>query len=153
MTKSEKLQSAIALLVAIFALLISVWQGCEQRRHNRYSIRPLLNFDVQSSNETKNIQLANEGLGPAIFKRFSIEIDGQKLDGKDGNPWVTVLEKRGLTNKISQMYYYNVGTIMKPSRTVGLLTWEADSLRVLDITIDIIYESIYEEEFRIRENF
>lgn len=51
MSRSEKLQSSIAIFIATIALMISVWQGCEQRRHNRLSVRPLLGFETISYND------------------------------------------------------------------------------------------------------
>jgi len=153
MAKSERIQSTAAMLVAVIALLISVWQGCEERRHNRFSVRPLLNFDLYSSSGTRTIRLANEGLGPAVFKQFIIEIDGKKFNADDGNPWEAVLEKRDLRNNFSQMYYYANGTIMQSNKSASLLVWKVDSVRQLDIVIDVIYESIYEERFHLREEF
>ncbi|MEN0051168.1 MAG: hypothetical protein AAF806_29155 [Bacteroidota bacterium] len=153
MAKSEKIQSTAAMFVAVIALLISVWQGCEERRYNRFSVRPLLNFDLHSSSGTRTIKLANEGLGPAIFKQFVIEIDGKKYNAENGNPWEAVLEKRGLRNKFSQMYYYADGTIMQANNSANLLIWKVDSIRRLNIVIDVTYESIYEERFHLKEEF
>lgn len=153
MSKSEKIQSLIAILIALMALFISLWQGFEQRRHNRYSVRPLLTYDINSYNLTKSIRLSNDGLGPALIKRFVLEIDGEKLDAEDGNPWKQVVEKRGLQGKFSEMYYFSEGTTMKADRSMNLFTWKLDSVQQLDISILIEYNSIYEEEFSIEEHF
>ena len=153
MSKSEKLQSAIAIFIAMMALFISLWQGCEQRKHNRLSVRPLLTFDVFSRNQTKSIRLSNDGLGPALIKRFMITIDGEKLDAEKGNPWTAVLDKRLLRNRFSEMYYFAEGTTVKADRSFNLFTWEPDSVQQLGIRILIDYQSIYEEKFSIEEGF
>lgn len=153
MTRSEKIQSFIAIFIAIIALFISIWQGFEQRKHNRYSVRPLLTFDSYVSNKTRSIRISNDGLGPAIIKEFKVKIDGETISGDQDNPWTTVVEKRNLNGKISEMYYFANGTTMKTEKSRNLLSWKTDTISSLDISIFIKYLSIYEEEFTMEEAF
>ena len=151
--KTEKIQSLIAILVAILALAISIWQGFEERKHNRLSVKPLLNFETVSHNQTKSIRLSNDGLGPAIIKGFYVYLDGEQLDANIQNPWTKVLEHRNLSGQVSQMWYLSASSIFKPEKAYNLLSWPVDSLAQLDIRITIDYASIYEEEFSVSEEF
>lgn len=153
MSRSERLQSSVAIFIATIALMISVWQGCEQRKHNRLSVRPLLNFDMISYNTTRSIKLSNNGLGPAVIKSFRLTLDGKQIDAEDGNPWASVIQARSLQGKYSAMYYFADGSIIKPEETYSLFTWTPEDTARLDITINIQYNSLYEEEYRIGESF
>lgn len=153
MTKSEKIQSSLAIFIAMTALMISVWQGCEQRRHNRLSVRPLLDFQTVGHNNTQSIQLANNGLGPAIVQGFYIDVDGQRLDGNQVNPWKQVIANRFLQGKYSEMYYFSSSSIIKPEQTYHLFTWMPGDTIQLGITVTIEYTSIYNEKYVKSESF
>ncbi len=151
--KHENLQSLIAITIATLAVVISIWQGFEQRRHNRLSVKPLLNFETVAHNQTKTIRLSNDGLGPAIIKEFYVTMDGEKIDANVQNPWTPVVENRGLTGQVSQMWYLAESSILKPEKSYNLLSWPLDSMAQLDIQVVIAYESIYQQGFRISEDF
>jgi len=79
----------VTLLVAVSAIGLSVWEGCETRRHNRLAVLP--NLDVHARNlmvetgatvtvggqprtmdeqqSTRRVVLRNTGLGPAVVRR------------------------------------------------------------------------------------
>ena len=149
--KSEKIQSYLAVFLAIFAVVISIWQGYEQRRHNRLSVKPILTFDGITSNNRRMIRLSNDGLGPAIIKRFRIIEDGKIYDAADGNPWNKLSFFSSLN--YSEMYYFDDGATIKPEDTYHLLSWEIDTTHLLGIELWIEYESIYEERFELRDDF
>lgn len=55
-------------VVAICALVTSIWQGYLSRRHNVLSVRPHLEVVVTSSiHGTNHLALKNGGLGPAVL--------------------------------------------------------------------------------------
>lgn len=149
--KSETVQSLIAVVIALIAVFISIWQGYEQRRHNRLSVKPILTFDAISHNNYKSIRLSNDGLGPAIVKRFIISEKGTQFDASEGNPWTEIKQLPNI--QYSEMYYFDDGATIKPNEHFNLLTWEADSIRILDIELLIEYESIYEESFELSSGF
>ena len=153
MSKSERFQSSIAIFIATIALMISVWQDCEQRKHNRLSVRPLLSFETISYNNSQSIKLSNNGLGPALIQSFQIELDGKNYDAEAGNPWRPVVEARSLQGKYSSMYYFANASIIKPEEVYSLLTWTPGDTVQLDITIRVTYQSLYEEEYSLTESF
>lgn len=67
----------VSLFVAACALSISIWQGYEVRKHNRLSVKPRLNFYIESATDvTNHISLINSGTGPAVIQDITIFIDG-----------------------------------------------------------------------------
>jgi hypothetical protein len=71
-------------VTAVCALIVSIWQGITQRRHNRLSVRPNLRIDWlwnDVRDKTKvTVQLSNNGLGPAILAKVNWEKDGELLE-------------------------------------------------------------------------
>lgn len=72
-----------ALFVAGIALALSIYEGYQNRRHNRLSVKPHigLNFDVGPDRKSQ-VYFRNEGLGPAILRNISIQVNGgEKFSG------------------------------------------------------------------------
>ena len=69
--------SIAAIVIALCALGISIWQGFETRRNYRLSVTP--NIDIlgkwTKDDGFQGIILSNKGLGPAIIIKIEIEID------------------------------------------------------------------------------
>ncbi len=70
-------------VIAFCALVVSIWQMTESRKHNLISTKPILCFRVISNpNEKKNgIFLVNRGLGPALIK--SMMINGKEVNASN----------------------------------------------------------------------
>src|SRR5688572_25280527 len=84
MTLSEATVTAMsAVFIALLALTVTIWQAALTRRHNRLSVRPHLRIDWlvsdEGTDEKVSVVLSNNGLGPAIIKRFQWKIDGKPL--------------------------------------------------------------------------
>lgn len=68
-----------AIIIAVFALIVSVWQGYISRKHNELSVTPILHFisgalqQKADKNTTEyKISITNNGIGPCIID--SIEV-------------------------------------------------------------------------------
>jgi hypothetical protein len=71
--------SISAVVIAISALIVSVWQGLTHRKHNRLAVKPILAFEYWDvSDRPLSIVLHNRGVGPAIIKKAFFVIDGKK---------------------------------------------------------------------------
>ncbi len=75
-------------IIALCALVFSIWQGVQARKHNRISFRPHLT--TWAHNEHLKgiyaVDLLNNGLGPALIKSFTIKVDGKKISGEGTEP-------------------------------------------------------------------
>lgn len=78
---SPELITAISSVgIAVLALATSVYQSALTRRHNRQSVRPVLQFgSTFRKGETVGLGLRNVGLGPAIMDESSVWVDGQHV--------------------------------------------------------------------------
>jgi len=72
------------IIIAVCALVLTVWQGMIVRRHNRLSVTPYLNtwrhFNEQIGHFS--YEICNNGIGPAIIQSLSIHVDGQPIEGE-----------------------------------------------------------------------
>jgi len=69
--------SWIALGISSLALCISAFQAWQTRRHDRLSVRPLIDFTYEVDGRERNVGLAmeNVGLGPAVIRSITIYVD------------------------------------------------------------------------------
>src|SRR5262249_40744468 len=72
-----------SMLIAGTALVVSVAAGRSARRHNQYSVRPLLQLWSVRWPDHAGIRLVNFGLGPAIITKTTLVIDGSTIGGWD----------------------------------------------------------------------
>lgn len=62
-----------ATIAALAAVGVAVWDNVQQRRFNRLSVVPRLDYSVQKAGSTEgSVVLGNEGIGPAEIR--SVEI-------------------------------------------------------------------------------
>jgi hypothetical protein len=70
--------------VALAAILLAVWEGFENRRHNRLSVVPNVdasrNFDMRG--QKFDMGLLSSGLGPAVVQDLRIFVDGRMVYDK-----------------------------------------------------------------------
>ena len=61
-------------VIAICALIYSIWQGKQLQKHNKLSFKPHIdNWGYTDSQKgVYTIDLINNGLGPAVIKEFTI---------------------------------------------------------------------------------
>jgi len=71
--------SLAAAFIALCALFLSVYEGCSNRRHNRISVKPLIVLDSGINESGSGFRIENSGLGPALIKWFSVEVDGKQI--------------------------------------------------------------------------
>jgi hypothetical protein len=89
----------ITLIIALAAIGLAIWEGAENRRHNRLSVQPRLAGAIDAgrdgSAEYVRMTIENAGLGPAVIKTFRIYWDGITRDttrSSSNTQWQTVTE-------------------------------------------------------------
>ncbi|MEH0739959.1 hypothetical protein H4F05_00435 [Vibrio cholerae] len=66
-----------SLVIAALAFVVTIWQSVLAREHNRLSVRPYLEVLGDFSFDSPiSVKIVNHGVGPAILKSISAEIDG-----------------------------------------------------------------------------
>jgi len=80
----EILVSISSLIIALCALVFTIWQTYIQRAHNRLSVKPhLFTFTTKDRNNNLarlQVLLKNNGLGPAFINKFQIYYKGQECE-------------------------------------------------------------------------
>ena len=89
---AQGLSQAGAGIVAIAAILLAVWEGFENRRHNRLSVVPKVDAvrDFDMLEQTFSLGFISAGLGPAVVKNLCFYVDGEKFHDADSDtqyPW------------------------------------------------------------------
>lgn len=79
------LRGAAAGIVALAAVGLAVWEGLENRRHNRLSVVPNVDAarDFDMREQTFSFGLLSSGLGPALIRDLRIYLDGERVYDRD----------------------------------------------------------------------
>lgn len=152
----HRLQSLSALVIAVAAIVLAAWEGLENRRHNRLTVRPRLAGEVNTGRtaaaEHASIAIENTGLGPAVLHRFDVYLDGARVSG-DGGGWQAVIAavaEEGLSlnaQGYGEGYFVPAGTRLvlfearRPVPPDGAARGIGDLLT--RVAVDLCYCSVY----------
>lgn len=148
-------------VIALCALVFSICQGMQARKHNRLSVRPDLTTWEEKDAEKGfyGVELINNGIGPAVIEEFSVKVDGKLVSGDGSEPIVKAM-KIVLPNLQyqSQQSYLGKGYVMAPKeqRTVFAVQFLGHPLPSMEFVehaikrcnLEITYKSFYGEKFR-----
>ncbi len=150
---AELITSVCAVVVAICALLVSIWQGYLNRKHYRLSSMPFISVCKAPNGELK---IENSGTGLAILKEFTFIINETEFDGTDPEYWKKLHSALGtqLTGRVDA-YYFSPGTRIESGKSFPLIAWSANSDDGSDLLneftknskFNIVYSSMYGEDF------
>ena len=162
-TRSELgrwIAQASAGIVAIAAVGLAVWEGLENRRHNRLSVMPnvdaVRDFDMRA--QTFSFGLLSSGLGPAVVQDLRLYVDGKKVYDKNSEHEYAWTEAYPLfRNKSLDVWdsYYLEGQFLMPGERYDLLQVEprGEIERIEDfrdladrISVVICYCSVYGDQ-------
>ncbi|OEK01374.1 hypothetical protein BFP97_07520 [Roseivirga sp. 4D4] len=146
MSKSEKLTQFLVMIVAVCAVVVSVWQVRISQQHNKLSVMPYLDFfSGWASDSTWRLTLMNEGIGPAIIKSTELT-----YDEKVYTHWDAVLDAANIRDR--RVNSTNVGndSPFKIDKEIVFLEIKNDPLNPVTFGIDVLirYTSIYGGEIQ-----
>lgn len=67
----------VTVLIAVLALLLTLWQVYLQRTHNEKSLKPLGQIDFRDRQDQLYVRVSNNGVGPMIVDRLRFIKDGK----------------------------------------------------------------------------
>lgn len=80
----EKHTALCSMLVALCALATSIWQGSSMQEHNRLSLRPYLETEINSKDDGSwELFINNNGMGPAQVKGLQYFVDGTSYASRE----------------------------------------------------------------------
>ncbi|MGC4959787.1 hypothetical protein ACLQ2P_41875 [Actinomadura citrea] len=154
--KSGDVIAVCAIVVAVVSLGVSIMQGRAVRRHERNSVRPLLQLHrvVRHSGRT-GVRLVNSGLGPAIVTQSMMCLDGAQVGS-----WDSAVAARLQAELALQFSYvtFNETEVLAPAAERYPLSVKKFApqdhghfLELIDhrIGIQIHYQSLYGETFMV----
>jgi hypothetical protein len=140
-----------ATAIAVASLAVSVYEARASRRHNRLSVRPLLELRASfRRGQTAGLQLVNAGLGPAVITRTVLRLDGAPLGPFDEATVNRVRE--GLATVWPAAVTFDTGSILATDYErflLGIDAYNRDDHAELAILIrcrlgvELHYQSIY----------
>ena len=153
----EIIKENAVIIIAGLALLLTVWQGWQTRKHNRLSVKPLLKITSDGSKPHRvqwlELKIINQGLGPAIIKNFILQFDGKELTRNNYRSHLRKLNEKleGRGNEVLKMGFLISDSVLKMGESNLLLNikydseiYNMDSLKKIDILVE--YYSIYKDK-------
>jgi hypothetical protein len=143
-------------IVAIAGVLLTVYQARATRIHNRRSVRPLLQLQscLPRFGGTAELVLSNIGLGPAVLVKTRLFVDDELLGGIDQASVNRLRAKLQIRPSAST---FASGEAIPKDASISLLSLpnydgqkkaEFTELISSRLRIEIVYESLYGEQFR-----
>lgn len=151
----DKVTALCSVVIASLSMYVSYMQGEASREHNRLTVRPMLQLEINVDPDTGgyNAYVNNNGLGPAIVKNVIFRLNGKKIE-RDA-----LLVKLGF--KLECFGRGNVKRTFKPADRQMLFYLMNDAhkecaIRQKDlpekfgkVSMEVDYESLYGEQIKL----
>jgi hypothetical protein len=149
----ERLSHYAILVIALLAVVVSVWQGQILQAHNKLSVKPFMDYLTATRADSTNtiiqsVTLSNRGIGPAIIQDVTYS-----FKNVDFNTLTEVLDSVGIRSEVRTMYEYGENTVLSPDNELLVLRIEKKDYKRIGISVSIQYQSIYEEDFELSFGF
>lgn len=145
MTRTDKLSHYGIMIIAISALVVSIWQVQLAQRHNKLSVKPYLRFQISDSDFgdedfSHKLKLINSGQGPAIITSFEFAVEGKKV-----KTFTDAMVLSGLTGNIGRYFLttYDPGDVIEEKARDTIFGSNDLSKKTKKIHIKVVYESLY----------
>ena len=154
-----------AFMTGIAALGTAAWEGVQNRKHNKLSLKPLLvfNYEEIANNDDDEIKLTltNCGAGVAVFTAVQVLLDAVILEGNDAiaDALFTLETVRTYQEPDDfKVFSATKGYALKNGSSINLFTIRnVKNTRANQITADIKrrviisvkFKSMYEEEDQV----
>jgi hypothetical protein len=148
----ELVTAISSVVIAVLALVVTVYQSALTRKHNRQTVRPVLQLrSGLRRGRTAGLHLANVGLGPAVIRSSAVSVDGRHLGPLDKKA-VDVLRGDGRPrpsastfNKVEVLPAGYTGLLLQVDDFDPDLPWHAEFATLVNqtLSLQITYDSLY----------
>ena len=148
MSKSriEKLANYSVVVIALSALIVSIWQVKLFQNHNKLTVKPYLDSHVILEDSVMLVSFSNKGLGPAIVEKMSYEING-----KEYATIYDLLHSSGEQENILRTYNYPKNSVLSSGEKKLILELKNPKYRGIKVKVE--YQSIYHESEEMEFEF
>lgn len=156
--KYELITALSTTIIALAALIVTVWQGIVMRKQNRMSVTPHFRINRQHLTIPKvTYLLKNCGIGPGIVVSVQLKVDG-KISPENSDPlFISVLKSIDIDYLYCKIFCFDPKDVISAGEEIGLLALsypENDSEKLASLRkgisrlgILIHYESVYGDKF------
>lgn len=149
----EKYTALSSMLIAVCALVISIWQSYSMQQHNKLSLRPYLEmaFEYDRREGRWGLYIYNQGMGPAQVTTVEYKVDGKSYPnivaflmalGEDPDCYT-----RG---NISRFYKVEDRQVVLRTQNESCFKEEQAFSAMFDrLQIILNYQSLYGESYRL----
>ena len=154
---SEWWETSISLasaVVAVCALSVTVWQGRQNYKHNKMSVRPKLtaseDYQDDDKGRTVSFELINSGFGPAIIKDFILVYYGKEVSKNNCKGYEDFLMQLSKDVAFQSMYSFIPDSSLLAGERYELFSFRhkhGQDVSFIDkLNLRVNYQSIYEDE-------
>lgn len=153
----EKWTAVATVVMAICALVTSLWQGYTMQQHNKLSLRPYLEFEVNTDPvDAEHTELLvyvnNNGVGPAEVTSLQIRLHDKVLTNAHQIwPALGVDVNKGCFGAGNVQRFYKVDDkqmVIRAADGACVLTRKQLNELLDNIAITLEYRSLYGETFK-----
>ena len=138
-----KLDSYALLIIALSAVIVSIWQANQQQRHDRLSMKPYLDWPSEYAGDTRVVKLWNKGTGVALITDVVFTINDSTFSS-----WEIGLKYADSTIRVNQSKLFS-NYKLAPNETITLVSYERGTGADGSLSISIEFESVYGEKDRV----
>lgn len=136
-----KLDSYALMIIALSALVVSIWQVNQQQKHDRISVRPYLDWTQSMDDEGYvMVQLKNKGFGPAFFEKGELHVGDSSFKS-----WLKGLAMADEAIHVKRSTSLGKFTLL-PGEVIHLLSAKGNSKNI-DITYRVYFQDAYGRQF------
>ena len=153
---SDKFLSLLAFLISIGTFFTFAYQTYLIQKQQYASVLPYLSIRYDVGSEYFRIDVANNGVGPAIIQDFMV-IYGDSIYTSTNQLVYGMIKPDSSGNYAISSFDLSAGYALPSKQTITILssrsTQMADSLKTLFLSgsakIEIVYSSVFKEKWRI----
>jgi hypothetical protein len=122
---TNTLVAGSAVVIALAALIVAIWQGILTRQHNRLSVVPHIRVDAYHSptpDHDTSYKLVNSGSGPAIIISVQAILDGKLLPEQGTAMYKRICEMLDLVHEEATTWFPYTGDAIAPGEKFELLS-------------------------------
>lgn len=167
---SERLLSFSAMTISFITLVIFIYQTNLMRKQNYLSILPYVMLSTSANKETQTfeVNLVNHGVGPAIIESVILKYKGKQHDliNYENHLYTFLVSQVPALDSIKTVssstldkgmaipanYKYNVLSVGNSEKDYQLILDNINRLLDEGLDYEIIYKSIQNERWLIRNN-
>ena len=137
----SKLDSYALTIIALSAVVVSIWQAYQQRLHDRISVRPYLEW-VKGENEEgfTYLKMKNKGFGPAFIQQGKIVVGDSTF-----RDWRRALQYADSGIDVARSSSMGIFTLLPGEEF--LLTSARGGSQSIDIEFLVEFEDAYGTDF------